>query len=216
MALTEEQEKIILTFVEKQTAAQITAEKDAADKAAVEKVKAEQEQKGKSLASEAKEEHDNEKASKEHLSQIESSIKFNTGIKDFVEKNKSLLPDEANKILSTASRKVYKDANEEAGKVRMALLDSYLSQKENIDTLTFPMGERAKEYNALTESEKEKRSGQYWDLVETGIVLKQGFKKAEALNKINGGNTRESSGNIIEDKMLAAANRKFNINNENK
>lgn len=222
MAFTPEQETQILDIITKGSLAQGAAEKDAKDaKDAAEKLavkaKADQEasDKTKSLASEAKQQLENEKASGLELSQIENSIKFNTGIKDFIEKYKSLLPDESSKILSAASTKIFKGANDQADAIRKGLLDSYLSQKENIECLTVPMGERVKEYNALTEDEKEKRSRQFWDLVETGIALKAGARKAEALKKVNGGvSAGESSGSIIEDRMLAMANKKFNINNE--
>lgn len=203
MAFTEEQEKTILDFI---TNASKTVEAPAAK--VVEPVKSEEI--AQTLAQEAKQQIESEKANKASLSQIESSVKFNMSISDFVEKNKNLLPDEASVILTKAGTKTFADDNEKANTIRKSLLDSFLSQKENMESLTLSMANRANEYNKLTESEKEKRSSEFWDLAEIGIALKQGIRKAEALNKINGGIAGDASGGILKQKILAAAKKKFN------
>jgi hypothetical protein len=167
--------------------------------------------KNKSIAEQAKAQVQAENAAKVALAEVETSIQFNLGIGDFVEKNKALLPDEAAKILSTVATKTFKDANEKANTLRKSLLDSFLSQKENIDCLIPSLAARAEQYKALAESDKERRSGEFWDLAETGVALKHGKRKADALKQINGGNSGEPSGNPLEDKILAAAKKKFNI-----
>lgn len=163
----------------------------------------------KSVAEEAKAQIEAEKLAASNLATIQSSIKFNLGVNDFVEKNKSNLPEEAGRILTALSTKTFKDENERANTVRKSLLDSFLSQKENIECLTPTLATRANEYKALAESDKEKRSSEFWDLAETGIALKQGRKKAEALNQINGVAAGEESKNVIASKILAAAKERF-------
>lgn len=168
-----------------------------------------EEKQTKSVAEEAKAQIEAEKLAASNLATIQSSIKFNLGVNDFVEKNKSNLPEEAGRILSALSTKTFKDENERANTVRKSLLDSFLSQKENIECLTPTLATRANEYKALAESDKEKRSSEFWDLAETGIALKQGRKKAEALNQINGVAAGEESKNVIASKILAAAKERF-------
>jgi len=217
MAFTEEQEKAILEFVTKGSTAQTAADKAAADAAAADKDKNKSGDDAgkKSIAQEARDAVDAEKNAASALSQIQESVKFNMGVESFIEKNKNLLPDEATKILTTIATKTFKDDNEKANAVRQNLLDSFLSQKDNISVLTASMQARAEQYKALAESDKARRSAEFWDLAEVGIALKAGARKAEALNKINGiNNTGDSSGNILEDKFMAAARKKFN--NENK
>ena len=204
MAFTEEQERAILEFVAKanQPAPAPIAEPIA-------KAPAQEEPKSKSIAQEAKDQIEADKSNAASLTQIQSSIKFNLSINDFVEKNKNLLPEETSKILSTAKDKFFNNDNERANTIRKNILDTFLEKQENIDSLTVYLANRAADYKSLAETDKEKRSSEFWDLVETGVALKSGIKKAEALNKINGGNAAGSSGNILEDRLLAAAKVKY-------
>jgi len=166
--------------------------------------------KAKSIVDQAKDALEAEKNSQISLVQLNESVRFNIGVKDFVEKNKNLLPEEAAKILTAIEAKTFKDDNEKANTTRKNLLDSYLSQAENLAVMTASMKARAEAYKALAESDKERKSSEFWDLAEVGIALKAGARKAEALNKINGGSADGSSGNPLEDKILAAAKAKFN------
>lgn len=210
-AFTEEQTKEISGIIA--TALQAANDKAAADKKAAEdaaKNNGGGTPEAKTTAQEAKEKLDAENAAAAALATIQDSVKFNLSLKDFFDKNKSLLPDEAGKILEIIAAKTFKDDNEKANTTRKDLLDAFLSKQENIDVLTPSLKDRAEKYKALAESDKLKRSSEFWDLAETGLALKLGARKADALNKINGGNAGESSKNPLEDKILAAANKKFN------
>jgi hypothetical protein len=164
----------------------------------------------KTIAQEAKEKLEAENASKAALAQIQGSIKFNLGVKEFLEKNKNLLPSESEQILTAISSKNFADDNEKANKTRKSFLDAFLEKKENLEVLTGSMPSRAEQYKALAESDKEKRSAEFWDLVEVGVALKQGARKAETLNKINGVNAGGSPSEILEQKIIAKAREKFN------
>ena len=212
MAFTEEQEQAILAFVTAGNKAAATPPATPATPAPAPAEPAQEAQEAKTIAQEAKDKIDADKAAAGALTQIQSSVSFNHGINDFVEKNKALLPDEAATILTTAATKTFKDENEKANVVRKGLLDSFLSQQENLDSLTGSLKDRATKYSALAESEKEKRSSEFWDLAEIGIALKAGSRKADALNKINGVTAGDATGSILEQKILAAANNKFNNN----
>lgn len=203
---TEEQQQQILSL--------LTANAKAPEAAPVEPAKPEVAPEQKTIAQEAKDKIDADKAAEGAFTQIQSSVKFNHGIAEFVEKNKSLLPEEAATILTTAATKTFKDENEKANIVRKGLLDSFISQQENLDCLTGSLKDRATKYSALAESEKEKRSSEFWDLAEIGIALKAGSRKAEALNKINGVSAGDATGGILEQKILAAAKNKFNKSNQ--
>jgi len=166
--------------------------------------------KQKSIVDQAKDAVEAEKNSQVSLVQLNESVRFNIGVKDFVEKNKNLLPIESPKILEAIEAKTYKDDNEKANTTRKNLLDSFLSQKENLAVMTASMQSRAEAYKALAESDKERKSSEFWDLAEVGIALKTGAQKAEALKHINGGSAEGSSGIALDDKTLSAANAKFN------
>lgn len=219
MAFTPEQEASILAFISK-PAAQTPAAKSADEakpadpvksKSIAEQVREELEaSKAKSIVDQAKDEVQAEKNSQLSLTQINESVRFNLSIADFVEKNKNLLPEESPKILIAINSKTYKDDIEKANKTRANLLDSFLSQKDNTIAMTMSMQARADSFRNLAESEKEKRSSEFWDLAEVGIALKAGARKAQALNKINGVNAGDSPTNVLESKFLAAAKAKFN------
>lgn len=216
MAFTVEQEAAILEFVTKSTAAQAAQAAPAAEAAAAKKSIAEQAReeieaaKSKSIVDQAKDAVAADKAAGESLTKVEESIKFNLSVADFVKKHESILPEESAKILAAISAKTFKDENEKANAARKNLLDSFLGQKENLVVMTSSMQARAEAFKALAESDKERRSSEFWDLAEVGVALKQGARKAEVLNKINGGSADGSSRNPLEDKILAAAKAKFN------
>ncbi len=217
MAFTPEQEAAILEFVTKSSAAAAApaaAAKPAGDegttKTIAQQAKEEIEAaRAKSIVDQAKEAVAADKAAGESLTKVEESIKFNLSIGDFVKKNENILPVEAGKILAAIATKTFKDEGERANVVRKNLLDSFLGEKENLLVMTGSMQTRAEYYKNLAESDKERRSAEFWDLAEVGIALKQGARKAEALNKINGGSAGDS-GNILQSKLLAAADKKFN------
>jgi len=200
MAFTEEQEKAILDFIAK-TSAQ--AEKQA--EAPAQKAEA-----FKTVVDEAKEAVNAEKNAETVLAKIQEAVKFNFSVKDFVEKNKSTLPEEATKILATVEGKVYKNEGEKANAVRKNLIESFIEKQENIDFLTDSLKAKASNFKALAETDKERRSQEFWDLVETGVELKFNKKRTKELNKLNGIPAGGSSGNILQDKILAKAKEKFN------
>jgi hypothetical protein len=207
---TEEQKAVVNQMVADGIKAAMTAtEKAAADKKAADDA-AKNGGQGGQIAADAKKALEAENKSKADLLQIQGSVKFNMEIKKFFEDNKTLFPEETAKILETIGGKTFADDNEKANTTRKSLLDSFLEKQENIDVLTPSLKTRAETYKALAESDKMRRSGEFWDLAETGLALKLGARKAEALSKINGGNAGESSKNPLEDKILAAANKKFN------
>jgi len=209
MAFTEDQERAILEFVTKaQTPAQAPVAN--AEKTIVQQAKeAIEAEKGKTIVDEAKAAVDAEKAADVAISQVQESIKFNLGVQDFIEKNKNLLPEESPKILAAVATKTFKDDNEKANTTRKNLLDSFLEKQENISILTTSMQARANYFKSLAESDKEKRSVEFWDLAEVGVALKAGARKAEALNRINGVNAGDDSKSVMESKFLAAAKERF-------
>ena len=216
MPFTAEQEETLLAMI---TAGNITPAATATPAAVVPPVElasptplaeAKPAEAPRTIAQEAKDSIDTAKAAEIALVQIQSSVKFNHSVGEFVEKNKSLLPEEAATILTTAATKTFKNENEKANVIRKSLLDSFLSVQENLDALKGSLKDRAIKYRSLVESEKENQSVDFWDLAELGTALKAGNNKADALNKINGVGAGDGEGGILENKILAAAALKFN------
>jgi hypothetical protein len=200
MAFTEEQEQAILNFITKTSA---PAEKPA--EAPAQKAEA-----SKTVVDEAKEAVNAEKNAETALAKIQESVKFNLSVKDFVEKNKSTLPEEASKILATVEGKVYKNESEKANAVRKNLIESFIEKQENMDFLSDSLKAKALTFKNLAETDKERRSNEFWDLVDIGVELKFNKNKAKELNIAKGIPAGGSSGNILQDKILAKAKEKFN------
>jgi hypothetical protein len=198
---TEEQTKVINEMIANAVALKSTAEQKT--------ISQEVEQK-KTITQEAKESLDTEKQAEIALSKIQESIKFNLSVKDFVEKNKFILPEESIKILATIENKIYKNDTEKANAVRKNLIESFVEKQENIDFLSDSLKIKALNFKALTEIDKERRSGEFWDLVDIGVDLKFNKNKAKELNIAKGIPASGSSGNILQDKILAKAKEKFN------
>lgn len=204
---TEEQTKFINEMVA--NAVKSAMQKPAEQNPAPQKQENEQKQ---SISEEAKKMLENQKETESVQAQIESSIAFNMQIEDFVNKNKNLLPPEAVNILATIKTKTFASHIEKANVLRKNLLDSYLEKKENIDPLTETMKAKAEKYKSLAESDKERKSNEFWDLIETGSRLKEAEIRTKERNLANGVSTDGSSRSIIEDKILAKAKEIFKLN----
>ena len=219
MPFSEDQKKMIVSFVESQIAAQKAAEanKNDANKKPADDTKtiAQQVQEqiaasnAKSALDQAKDAVKGDKEKEFSTAQLQESIKFNLSAEDFIKNNKMVLPEESEKILALINAKTFKDDNEKANVTRKNLLDSFLEKDENMKMLEASMRARADHYKSLAESDKEKRSSEFWDLVGVGAALKAAKLKAETLNKINGVNAGGDSKNILESKFIAAAANKF-------
>lgn len=205
MSLTAEEQATLDALTAKQAAAKAASTPPAPPTKQEAAAPAAKEQ---SITDQAKAALEADKAASAAFSQLEKSVKFNLSVADFVEKNKALLPDEAAKILSAAATKTFKDDNERANTLRKSLLDSFLEKQENIDVLTPSLASRAAEFKALAESDKGKRSGEFWDLVENGLAIKSLTRRADALKKANGIN-EDTSKNIYASKLIAAARERF-------
>lgn len=193
MAFTEEQEKQILDFITKQG--------NPAEPATPPK-----EEKTDNIVDEAKKRYEQDNATKELNASLANAIKFNLGIENFIKDNEAILPKEAKALFDTVNLKVYSTDVEKANVLRKGLIDQFIELKENFDILPNSLKERANKYKALTDDEKAKQSGQFWDIVEIGAAHKVLIRKAEQLSK-NGGQEAKTEFSEFEKRVFDLVNK---------
>lgn len=120
--------------------------------------------------------------------QLKEAIAFNFSIKDFVEKNKNVLPDTSARLVEAINEKNFSSEEARAHNIQKNLLVAYLAEQENLDSLPDALKERALAFKKLADDEKEKNAALYWDVLRLGVDRKQLLKKAEEAQKANGNN----------------------------
>lgn len=193
MAFTEEQEAKILAFIENASKTQ-TPPEDPKDK----------EPKGENIVDEAKEAYRKEAEAKELNASLASAIKFNMSVDSFIKENEAILPKEARALYDTVNNKAYSTDVEKANVLRKGLIEQFVELKENFDILPNSLKDKANRFKALTDDEKVKQSGKFWDIVEIGAYQKVLIRKAEQFNK-QGETEKKSEFSDFEKRVLNKA-----------
>lgn len=193
MAFSDEDKEELKNMFSEFFKAQTTPE-DAKDK----------EPKGDNIVDEAKEAYRKEAEAKELNASLANAIKFNMSIDGFIKDNEAILPKEARALFDTVNNKVYSTDVEKANVLRKGLIEQFIELKENFDILPSSLKDKANRFKALTDDEKVKQSGQFWDIVEIGASQKVLIRKAEQFNK-QGGQEQKSEFSDFEKRVLEKA-----------
>lgn len=132
-----------------------------------------------------------------HEQGMKDAITFNLSAATFVEQNKSHLGDLAAKIVQEVTTKQFTSEQKKADCLRKNLLEDFFSVQKNIDSAPETIKSRIMEFKALADDEKEKRAGQYWDLLTLTVDRKALAYKLEQVNKANGG--YQESDNFVKN-----------------
>lgn len=159
-----------------------------------EEKKTEEEDDLQAKAKKEKEESDKNASSSK---QIESSIKFNLAVNDFVKNHKDILPAEVESILKVAEKENYDTATAKANAVKVGIVQSFFSIQSNLDTLTQAQKSQLEDFQKLTKNGKEDRAAHvYENIFEPAIEMLKKLKKAEEVGKARSG---FSSGSSVEN-----------------
>lgn len=144
---------------------------------------------------------------------IESALKFNLGVADFIKANEDVLPEEIPQILKAAEKEKYDSAGEKASAVKAAFVQSFFAIQANVDLLTSNQKSQLDDYLKLTKNGKEQKAEAiYENLFEPALETLKKVKKAEELGKAR---TGFASGSKVEDgykARLMAGSRKTYLN----
>lgn len=162
------------------------------------------EPKGDNIVNEAKEAYRKEVEAKELNASLANAIKFNMSVDGFIKDNEAILPKEARALFDTVNNKVYSTDVEKANVLRKGLIEQFIELKENFDILPSSLKDKANRFKALTDDEKVKQSGKFWDIVEIGASQKVLIRKAEQFNK-QGGQEQKTEFSEFEKRVLNKA-----------
>ncbi len=132
---------------------------------------------------------------------IESALKFNLGIANFVKDNGDLLPSEIPEILKVADKENYDSAIQKANAVKVSFIQSFFSVKDHTEALTASQKVQLDDFLKLTKNGKEEKAEAiYENLFEPALETIKKVKKAEELGKAR---TGFASGTKVEDAYKA-------------
>lgn len=195
MAFSEEQEKQILDTMGKFNEFLSSQNKEP------EKEK-EPEKKDETLLDKAKDTVQKETNQAEIQANLEKAVGFNMQISTFADKYKDVLPASVKSVIDLSNNKTYTSAVAKANEMRKSIIEAFLEVQANVDALPEGMKAKANLFKELTEDAKLEKSGLYWELVEVGAELQNSKKRAEAVNRANGGNN-SGEDNAFRAKFLA-------------
>lgn len=133
-----------------------------------------------------------------HEESLKGAIGFNLGLDAFLEKNKAFLPEKLTDMIKIAKDKTFSSETERARSMQKIILDEVLAKQEVIDLLPESLKSKVNLYKTYAEDEKQKRAFEFYDLVETIVLLKRG-QSENGFNK-QGKNAQNTEYN---DKFLA-------------
>ena len=152
------------------------------------------------IAKEKKAEEDRKLENK----RIESALKFNLSVGDFVKSHEDILPSEIGEILKAADKETYDSAIERASVVKSNLIQAFFAVQSNLDLLTTNQKVQLDDYLKLTKNGKEQKAeGIFENIFEPAIETLKRVKKAEEVGKANAGFSSGSKHeNAYKDKLM--------------
>ena len=178
------------------------ADKEKADKEAADKLKnkggdGKPDPKDDDLNTRVRKEREAADKNKTEIKSIESALKFNLSVNDFVKTNLDVLPAEIGELLKAAEKESYDSAAEKANAVKTAFIQSFFAVQEHVDLLTANQKTALADYLKLTKNGKEARAEAiYENLFEPALETLKKVKKAEELGKARMG---LSPGSKVDD-----------------
>lgn len=123
---------------------------------------------------------------------MQSAIKFNLGLSEFLKNNKDYLTKLSSGIVETLAKKQFSDEEVQARMAQSALLEDFFSQQENVDAAPEELKPRIMAFKALTSDEKEKQAGKFWDVLTLTVGAKKMAAQVAAAKRANSGKYEET------------------------
>lgn len=169
------------------------------------------------LNSRVKKERKASEDAKNQTKRLESSLKFNMGISEFVKTNADILPSEVPEILKAADKEKYDSAGEKAAAIRTALIKAFFEVQAHVDLLTPSQKTSLEDYLKLTKNGREEKAEFIFEnLFEPALAMLKKLKKAEEVGKANSGFAM--TGKVEDDykERLMATSRKTHLGQKEK
>lgn len=155
---------------------------------------------------EAEKNYNDEKEKATKAKELEAAIKFNLSIEKFLTDNKDFMPAESVKFMEAVNGKSFSSESLKADELRKSLIELWVKEQKNIDCLPQSHKDKVAEFKSLTDDEKTKQSGKFWDIVEVGVNNRTLMRRAEQINRtagMGGGSDYQSDyeKRFLENKM---------------
>lgn len=118
---------------------------------------------------------------------LERAIEFNYGVKEWLEKNKSLLPQEISDIYETHNKEKYDSAVDKDRALKAGIVKSFFDVQSNLDLLTSAQKNQLEDYLKLTNTGRHEKAQSIYDMIfEPAFEMLKRTKRAELLRSGHG------------------------------
>lgn len=140
---------------------------------------------------------------------LESAIMFNTGSKDWLKTNSSLLPKDVEGIFSAAEKETYDTQIQKASAIKSGVIQTFFKVQENLDLLTAAQKTNLEDWLKLTKNGKEEKAQQMFDVIfEPTFEMLKRIKKAQQV-QIGGQRQGDDAENAYKDKLMKSSMKHF-------
>ena len=115
--------------------------------------------------------------------QLESAIRFNHGLAEWVKTNKSLLPNSIENLVAQGEKETYDSAIKKDQDIKSGIISEFFAIQANVELLTPGLKSTLEDFKKLTKDDKQKRAQEvYANVFEPAFEMLKRVKKAEQIN----------------------------------
>lgn len=141
---------------------------------------------------------------------LESALKFDLSLPEFLKQNSSLLPQDAADIVAQANKEKYEDAVAKDRTVKAALMKSYFQVQANLDQLTSYQKSQVENWMTLSNTGREEKAAEMFEQIfEPAFETLKKVKKAEALHK--GHHVESGQQGTYKTKMIERSQKHYGV-----
>lgn len=135
--------------------------------------------------------------------ELETALKFNLGVSEFVKSHKDLLTTEVEDVIKQAEKETYDSAIEKASAVKAGIIKAFFSVQANVDDLSSSRKAKIEDYLKLTPKGRAEKASDVYEIFEDAIETAKKVKKAQELGKASGGHAGGSKQeNAYKEKLM--------------
>lgn len=140
--------------------------------------------------------------------QIETAVRFNTQLPEWIKTNKSLLPESVNDILVQADKENFNSEVEKSNAIKVGIINQFYALQSNLDLLTESQKKSLDDFKALTKAERELRvQSIYENIFEPSFLTLKNIERAKKISK--GHAETDDKHSAYVQKMIELSSKKY-------
>lgn len=164
------------------------------------------------LGDKARKDKEAREAKGRETEEIQSAVKFNMGMPDFMKNNHGLIPESFAGIVEAANKEKYETEVHKAKAIRAALIKDFFSQQANLDRLTESQKKKIADFLAMTQPAREDQASSVFESVfEPTLETIRQIKKAEQVSRANKGHANSSDASKAYAKRMMELSQKAHL-----